>query len=368
MTTINELENRIKAAQDAYYNNSPIMSDIEFDMLWDELKETYPESKLLQGVGFDHTDGFSKHTHSIIMGSQNKANTAEEMNAFFRKNGNSIAQFKLDGCSIALEYTNGKFVTGTTRGDGTEGDDITANVLKMNGLVKNLMGDFTGTIRGEVLLDKSVKEKYFPNMKNCRNAASGIMKHLDGADCDKLTIRVYDAQYLDKTKSFYTQTELMLWLESNGFIVAPWMLFDSVNGQDAIDYITKVFSEAEQAKRDFDIDGIVFKSIKIDMNDILNEYRPKTQIALKPKFTIAVTTLRDIEWSVKNGTITPVGIFDPVEIEGSTVQRASLGNVSIMEDFGLEIGHEITVIKANMIIPKIIKDNTTGKFAEGYAF
>lgn len=368
MTTMTELENKIKAAQDAYSNKTPIMSDIEFDMLWDELRNTYPESELLNCSGVDHTEGFAKHKHSIIMGSQNKANTKEEMDAFFRKNGYSIAQFKLDGCSIALEYTNGKFVTGTTRGDGTEGDDITVNALKMNGLVKNLKEDFTGTIRGEVLLDKSVKEKYFPNMKNCRNAASGIMKHLDGADCDKLTIRVYDAQYLDKTKSFNTQPDLMHWLESNGFIVSPWMLFESINGQDAIDYITKVFSETEQANRDFDIDGIVFKSVNIDMNDILTEYRPKSMIALKPKFTIAVTTLRDIEWSVKNGTVTPVGIFDPVEIEGSTIQRASLGNVSMMEDLGIEIGHEITVCKFNMIIPGILKDNTTGKFRSGYIY
>lgn len=368
MTTMTELENKIKAAQDAYSNKTPIMSDIEFDMLWDELRNTFPESELLNGSGVDHTEGFAKHKHSIIMGSQNKANTKEEMDAFFRKNGNdAIAQLKLDGCSIELEYENGKFVIGSTRGDGVEGDNITANVLLMNGLVKDLNEDFTGTVRGEVLLDKSVKEKYFPTMKNCRNAASGIMKHLDGADCDKLTIRVYDTQYADNT-SFELQTTLQTWLEEKGFIVAPWKLNHSWTGSDAIDYITELFSEDELAKLDFDIDGVVFKTTKIDMHDITTEYRPKTQIALKPKFTAVVSVLRDVEWSVKNGTITPVGIFDPVEIEGSTVQRASLGNVSMMEDLGIEIGHEITVIKANMIIPKIIKDNTTGKFAEGYAF
>lgn len=367
MTTMNELENKIKAAQDAYYNKSPIMSDIEFDMLWDELCETYPESELLKNVGFDHTDGFLKHKHFILMGSQNKANTKEEMDVFFKKNGLCVAQLKLDGCSIELEYKHGKFVTGSTRGDGVEGDDITANVLKMNGLVKDLNEDFTGSVRGEVLLDKSVKEKYFSDMKNCRNAASGIMKHLDGADCDKLTIRVYDAQYNDGT-SFNRQDTLQTWLEQKGFIVSPWIVFESTDGADAMAYITEQFSETAIANRDYDIDGIVFKKMEIDMNDILTEYRPKTQIALKPAFTAVISILRDIEWSVKNGTVTPVGIFDAVEIEGSTVQRASLGNVSLMEDMGIEIGHEITVIKANMIIPKIIKDNTTGKFVDGYAF
>ena len=104
------------------------------------------------------------------------------------------------------------------------------------------------------------------------------------------------------------------------------------------------------------------------MNDILTEYRPKSMIALKPAFTPVITVLRDIEWNVKNGTVTPIAIFDPVNIEGSTVQRASLANVSLMEELGLEIGHEITVIKANMIIPKVIKNNTTGKFISGYEF
>lgn len=370
-----ELENKLKQAQDAYYNGSePIMSDLEYDELWDELQTKFPTSNLLFGVGADHTDGFAKVKHSIIMGSQAKANTAQDMTTFFLKNGKGayLAQYKLDGCSIALNYENGKFMTGATRGDGTEGDDITRNVLQMKGLVKKLKDRFTGTVRGEVLLDKSVKEKYFPDMKNCRNAASGIMKHLDGSDCEKLTIRVYDAQYLDKTKSFGTQEFLQSWLQDNGFIVAEYVWFDTSSmknpGQEAIELIRTEFSEYNSSNRDYDIDGIVFKKNEIDMHDIQTEYRPKTMIALKPKFTPKESVLRDIEWCVKNGTVTPVAIFDPVEIEGSTVQRASLGNISLMEYLGLEIGHRITVIKANMIIPKVIQDLETGKFITGYEF
>ena len=370
-----ELENKLKQAQDAYYNGSePIMSDLEYDELWDELQTKFPTSNLLFGVGADHTDGFAKVKHSIIMGSQAKANTAQDMTTFFLKNGKEkyLAQYKLDGCSIALNYENGKFMTGATRGDGTEGDDITRNVLQMKGLVKKLKDRFTGTVRGEVLLDKSVKEKYFPDMKNCRNASSGIMKHLDGSDCEKLTIRVYDAQYLDKTKSFGTQEFLQTWLQDNGFIVAEYVWFDTRSmknpGQEAIELIRTEFSEYNSSNRDYDIDGIVFKKNEIDMHDIQTEYRPKTMIALKPKFTPKESVLRDIEWCVKNGTVTPVAIFDPVEIEGSTVQRASLGNISLMEYLGLEIGHRITVIKANMIIPKVIQDLETGKFITGYEF
>lgn len=370
-----ELENKLKLAQNAYYNGSePIMSDLEYDELWDELQTKFPTSNLLFGVGADHTDGFAKVKHSIIMGSQAKANTAQDMTAFFLKNGKGkyLAQYKLDGCSIALNYENGKFMTGATRGDGTEGDDITRNVLQMKGLVKKLKDRFTGTVRGEVLLDKSVKEKYFPDMKNCRNAASGIMKHLDGSDCEKLTIRVYDAQYLDKNKSFGTQEFLQTWLRDNGFIVAEYGWFDTNRmknpGESAIDFIRKEFSEEFANNRDYDIDGIVFKKNEIDMHDIQTEYRPKTMIALKNKYTLAETTIEGIEWSIKNGTLTPVAIVSPCEIDGTTVKRASLANISCMEELGIEIGHKVIITKAGMIIPKILKDLTTGKFASGYEF
>lgn len=370
-----ELENKLKLAQDAYYNGSePIMSDLEYDELWDELQTKFPASSLLRGVGADHTDGFAKVKHSIIMGSQAKANTAQDMNEFFLKNGKGkyLAQYKLDGASISLCYENGKFVTGATRGDGLFGDNCTSNVLKMKGLVKKLKEGFTGTVRGEVLLDKSVKEKYFPDMKNCRNAASGIMKHLDGSDCEKLTIRVYDAQYLDKTKLFGTQEFLQSWLQQQGFIVADYELFDTSRmknpGESAIDLIRKEFSEELANNRDFDIDGIVFKKNEIDMHDIQTEYRPKTMIALKNKYTLAETTIEGIEWSVKNGTLTPVAIVSPCEIDGTTVKRASLANISCMEELGIEIGHKVIITKAGMIIPKILKDVTTGKFVEGYTF
>ena len=370
-----ELENKLKLAQDAYYNGpEPIMSDLEYDELWDELQAEFPASELLRGVGEDSTDGFAKIRHSIIMGSQNKANTAEDMNAFFSRNGYGkyLAQYKLDGASVSLCYENGEFVTGASRGDGIEGDDITRNVLRMKGLVKRLKEGFTGTVRGEVLLDRSVKEKYFPDMKNCRNAASGIMKHLDGSDCDKLTIRVYDAQYLDKARSFGTQESLQAWLKDNGFIVADYMMFDTDGmknpGESAIDLIRKEFSEELADKREFDIDGIVFKKNEIDLHDIQTEYRPKTMIALKNKYTLAETTIEGIEWCVKNGTVTPVALVSPCEIDGTIVKRASLANISCMEELGIEIGHKVIITKAGMIIPKILKDLTTGKFASGYEF
>lgn len=358
------LEKAIVDAQNAYYNGIPLMSDTEFDALWDKLKKEQPDSELLQKVGEDHADGFKKVPHKIIMGSQEKANTAEEMDKWL-KAILYLAQFKMDGSSLALYYDHGDLIQAVSRGDGETGDDVTANVLKMNGLVKNLKDSkYSGTVRGEVLMSRFNKEKYFPEKANCRNAGNGVFKRKDGSDCDKLNIVVYDAQALDGSNYFGTQEKMQKWLEEQGFQVAPWVMINKPTGKDCIDYINKIY--ADFANLEYDIDGIVWKQNEIDMDDFKTNYRPKTTIALKPKRTYASSTLRDIEWSCSNGTYTPVAIFDPVNLLGATVQRASLSNVDLMEQLGIEIGHEITICRCGEIIPKVVKDNTTGKFVEGY--
>lgn len=356
-----ELEERVAKAQEAYYNGNPIMSDVEFDELWDQLPA---DSELKQEVGADHTDGFLKAEHVMLMGSQNKANTAEEMDRFFKKGHSYLAQVKCDGISVEIQYEHGKFIRCVSRGDGRVGDDLGLNSTRFQGIPATIDPSFTGAIRGEILLFKSVKAKHFPDAKNCRNMASGIAKRKDGEGCEKLNIVCYDAYSTDGKRNWSTETQLQSYLASNGFQVAPYVLRSDWTGAEAIAHIASIWGNLDAI--DFDIDGVVFKQNDIDWQDKSTSYRPKTQIALKPKRDTARSILRSVEWRLTNGTFTPVAHFDPVQLNGTTVEAASLANLAQIEELGLDIGHEIVVVKCSMIIPKIIKNITTGKFLEGY--
>ena len=370
MTRIEILETEIRKHQELYYNHQPVISDGEFDALVDELTMLDPDNELLTTkIGADHTEGFTKVKHNIKMGSQNKANTEPEMNGWISTIDNSLVLggFKMDGNSVRLTYKNGELVQAASRGDGDWGDDITENVKKMNFVPLKLKAtpNYTGDVRGEVLLSRKNKEKYYPEFKNCRNGASGIMKHLDGSGCEHLDVVCYDAQYLSENEEFGTQENLINFLEQNGFKVAEYRFFKNLTGKMAIDYLNTIFDDFDNLE--YDIDGIVWKQNVIDMKDMKNE-RPKTNIALKPAKVYKETILENIEWQVRNGTLTPVAILKPVDLQGATISKASLCNVACLEDMGIEIGHKVLICRCGMIIPKIVKDIDTGKYAKGYEF
>lgn len=368
MTRIEILETEIRKHQELYYNHQPVISDGEFDALVDELTMLDPDNELLTTkIGADHTEGFTKVKHNIKMGSQNKANTEQEMNDWISTIDNTLVlgSFKMDGNSVRLTYKNGELIQAASRGDSIFGDDVTENVKKMNFVPLKLKTNFTGSVRGEVLLSRKNKEKYFPEFKNCRNGASGIMKHLDGSGCEHLDVVCYDAQYLSENEEFGTQENLINFLEQNGFKVAEYRFFNKLNGKTAIDYLNEIFDKFDDLE--YDIDGIVWKQNNIDIKDMQNE-RPKTNIALKPAKVYKETVLENIEWQVRNGTLTPVAILKSVDLQGATISKASLCNVACLEDMGIEIGHKVLICRCGMIIPKIVKDIDTGKYAKGYEF
>ena len=353
---IAELEKDIKFYQDDYYKGGQLISDAEFDDMWDELKTLDPGNPILGKIGSDldddeepELDGFLKAKHVIPMGSQQKAANPE---AFIKWGSNHkypeyLVQYKLDGASLELQYLNGLFTRAVTRGDGTIGDDITVNVSKMKGIVKKLKDSFTGGIRGEVLMSHSVHKDLYSDKANCRNAATGVMKRKDGTGSENLHVIVYDATSNDGN-IFSSEEEKINWLKEMGFETVTTVIVNSI--QDVIDYRAHAMSIRDTLP--MDIDGLVIKNNDIDQNDLARA-RPDKQIAFKFSLDEAVTILKSVFWSESGATYTPLGIVEAVQLNGTTVQRANLCNPNMIKKMNLKIGSKIIITKRGEIIPKI---------------
>ena len=351
---IKELESLILRYQQSYYNGEGKISDAEFDKLWDQLKELNPDSPILKKVGAD-SGNFAKTAHVMPMGSQEKAANPEQFLEWANKHvyNEYLVEYKLDGASLELQYQNGELVKAVTRGNGSIGDDITANAKKMDGVLPQIICNgkklsFTGGVRGEVIMTHEVHQKYFSDKANCRNAANGLMKRKDGQGSEYLTLITYDALSTDGQVYFSTEQEKIKWLIDCGFNVVKLVICK--NPQRVIAYRAKVMEERKAL--DYDIDGLVVKESKINFEDAARA-RPDRQIAFKFSLEEAVSTLRKVEWSINGSTYTPVAIFDEVELNGTKVQRASLANPDTMRNLGVKIGSHVVVVKRGEIIPKI---------------
>lgn len=354
MTRIEELEKLISKYQKSYYDGEGEISDAEFDKLWDELKSLDPNNPILHKVGAD-SGNFAKVQHVMPMGSQEKAANPEEFLAWANKHqyDQYLVEYKLDGASLELQYENGYLVRAVTRGDGSIGDDITANARKMGGVNAAIYKDgqlvpFTGGVRGEVIMTHQVHKDYFSDKANCRNAANGLMKRKDGQGSEFLKLITYDALSTDGKTYFTNEEEKISWLMDCGFNVVKLVICKSPDR--VIAYRAKVMEERKNIE--YDIDGLVIKERKINLEDA-RRARPDHQIAFKFSLEEAVSTLRQVEWSINGGTYTPVAIFDEVELNGTRVQRASLANPDKMRQLGVRIGSHIVVVKRGEIIPKI---------------
>lgn len=351
---IKELETLIARYQKSYYDGEGEISDQEFDSLWDELKELDPNNAILHKVGAD-SGNFAKIHHVMPMGSQEKAANPEQFLAWAVKHDydNYLVEYKLDGASLELQYEGGYLKRAVTRGDGTIGDDITANAKKFNGVPAAIYKDgvlvpFTGGIRGEVIMTHQVHKTYFADKANCRNAANGLMKRKDGAGSEHLKLIVYDALSTNGVKYFDYEEEKIRWLMDCGFNVVKLVICKSADR--VIAYRAKVMEERKDLE--YDIDGLVIKERFINLEDA-SRARPDRQIAFKFSLEEAVSTVREVEWSINGGTYTPVAIFDEVELNGTRVQRASMANPDTMRKLGVRLGSHVVVVKRGEIIPKI---------------
>lgn len=334
-----------------YYNKSPEISDTKYDSLEDELRELSPNHPVLNEIGQDSSDLFTKREHIIMMGSQDKVVTPEEFIKWAKKIGHLkfLVQYKLDGISIELQYKNGIFQCAVSRGDGVIGDDYTQNVMRMKGFVPIIKNNFTGAVRAEVLLFRDIfTSKYF-DKENCRNASSGLVRRKDGKGSEDLNLVYYDAISIDDQVTFNSEVQKLKWLKVNDFELVKSKVCQHL--EEVIALRNEVMDN-KRGQLNFDIDGLVIKGTEIDPED-MKRARPMKQIAFKFAAEEIETTLIDVEWSVSGHIYTPVALVEPVRLMGTTVQRASLANPNLIEELGVKIGSFVIISKRGDIIPKI---------------
>ena len=216
---IEELIKQIKYHRDLYYNKQPKISDAKFDAIEDELRQLDPNNPLLHKIGVDSSELFNKKEHIIPMMSQDKVMTPADFKKWSKKRNINefIVQYKLDGISIELQYKNGVFDCALTRGDGIIRDDVSVNVMKMNGFLPRLTSNFTGAIRGEVLMFHDIYSKKYKDKQNCRNAAAGIVRRKDGLGNEDLNVIFYDAISMNDEIDYKTELEKVAWLKQENF-------------------------------------------------------------------------------------------------------------------------------------------------------
>ena len=350
------LVTELNKATVAYDKGEPIMSDKEWDDLYFELQSLEKkygqslENSPTRKIHFEKVSELKKVKHSHPMLSLDKTKDIDVIKSFFG-NQDRIAMCKMDGLTCSLTYENGRLVSAETRGDGTVGEDITHNALVIPSIPNRINYSERLVIDGEIVCTYYDFENFKDEYKNPRNFASGSIRLLDSKECAnrKLTFVAWD---IIEGMSGKLLTENLQELDKLGFNVVPITVSDTVEVQiDTIKDFAKVFG--------FPIDGVVFKFNDIEYGKSLGatDHHFKNAIAYKFYDDTYSTRLRTIQWTMgRTGVLTPVAVFEPVEIDGTTVERASLHNYSVMKDVMGDcayVGQRIEVYKANQIIPQI---------------
>ena len=390
-----------------YDDDNPEISDFEYDMLMLELKNLEKEhpdlitvDSLTQHVGGTVKEGFEKVEHEVPLQSLQDIFDFEELYAFDERvqkviennieNNNQIqfempntensienkvkyvVETKIDGLSVALEYKNGIFVRGATRGNGLVGEDITENLKTIKNIPKKLKEPIDIIVRGEVFIGKNEFEKMNQEREeneeslfaNARNAAAGSLRQLDSkiAGSRPLDIYIFNVQKSDTVK-FTSHLESLNYLEKIGFNVNPVKILCN-NISETIEEINKIGDNRE--KLDFGIDGAVIKVDNLNFRDILgtNYKTPKWAIAYKYPPEQKETLLKDITFQVgRTGAITPMAILEPVKVAGSTISKTTLHNEDFIKEKDLKVGDTVIIQKAGDVIPevvRVVKEKRTG--------
>ncbi len=369
---IKELVDTLNKAAKVYYSGTDeIMSNLEYDRLYDELKALEDETGIVLAgspthkVGYETLSELPKEEHERPMLSLDKTKSVEELAAFAGTH-KSLLSWKLDGLTVVVTYRDGELYKAVTRGNGYVGEVITPNARVFVNLPAKIPYKGELVIRGEAIItysdferiNRSIEEdenKY----KNPRNLCSGSVRQLNNRITAERNVRLIAfalirADGVDFGNSRQKQFE---WLKGQGFEVVEYKIVDETSVADAVEYFSKAITD-----NDFPSDGLVLLYDDIAYGESLGTTAkfPRNAIAFKWADEMAITRLKCVEWSAsRTGLINPVAVFEPVELEGTTVSRASVHNVSIVRELKLGYNDEIKVYKANMIIPQIA-ENITG--------
>lgn len=368
---IEELVELLNKANYAYeQENREIMSNFEYDALYDELKSLEEETGFVMAqsptvnAGYEVLSELPKERHVAPMLSLDKTKDVDALAAFLGDKEGMLS-WKMDGLTNVITYNNGELVKALTRGNGEIGENITNNAKVYKNIPLKIPYKGELVLRGESIITYSEFERINAEIedvtakyKNPRNLCSGSVRQLNNKITAERNVLfyVYSLISVGEDMQFTTRSEQIEWIKSLGFTCVEQKLVTKDNIHDAVAYFA-----GQVAKNDFPSDGLVLCFDDIEYSKSLGRTAkfPRDSIAFKWKDETAKTKLVEIEWSAsRTGLINPVAIFEPVELEGTTVSRASIHNVSIMESLELGIGDEIEVYKANMIIPQIAVNHT----------
>ena len=366
-----ELVSLLNKASRAYYQEAQeIMSNYEYDRLYDELKELEDELGITLSnsptvnVGYEVVSELPKERHESPMLSLDKTKEVEELKNFVGDQ-KVLMSWKMDGLTVVLTYRDGKLYKAVTRGNGEVGEVITNNAKVFKNVPVQIAYQGELILRGEAVIGYKDFEKINQEIedvdaryKNPRNLCSGSVRQLNNQITAKRNVMFYaftlvQADGVDFQNSRACQME---WLKSQGFTTVEYYMVTRDTVEDEVAKFSSKISE-----NDFPSDGLVLTYDDIAYGRSLGRTAkfPRDSFAFKWQDEIRETVLREIEWSPsRTGLINPVAIFDPVELEGTTASRASVHNISIMEELELGIGDRIEVYKANMIIPQIAENLT----------
>lgn len=365
-----------KAAREYYQNDREIMSNLEYDRMYDELQALEEETGTVLAnsptisVGYEAVDQLPKEEHESPMLSLDKTKDREALRSFMGEH-KTLLSWKLDGLTIVLTYENGQLLKAVTRGNGVVGEVITNNARVFKNIPLRIPFRGRLILRGEAVITYSDFEKINASIedadakyKNPRNLCSGSVRQLNNEVTAGRNVRFYAFSLVSaEGEDFHNSHEAQfLWLKKQGFDVVEYRACTGETMDEAMDYFARAVAE-----NDFPSDGLVALYDDIAYGESLGRTAkfPRNAFAFKWADEMRETRLLEIEWSPsRTGLINPVAIFEPVELEGTTVSRASVHNVSILKELELGIGDTIKVYKANMIIPQIAENLTRSRKLE----